>query len=60
MSERCPAVAPANEYCRIACQCDRPAGHDGPHVAELGPSSRRIWQGVSFAVNFPQQEGPQP
>jgi len=49
---RCTAVGPANEYCRVATRCERPAGHDGPHVAELGPSSRRIWDAVPFPVNY--------
>ena len=52
MIEQCDIVAPPTEYWQNATQCERPKGHDGPHVAIVSDSSRRIWQDVQFKMNF--------
>lgn len=38
--------------CEAVAQCERTAGHVGPHYAVLGPSSRRVWQDATFKMNF--------
>lgn len=50
--KRCSVVAPPTEYHKVSTQCERIEGHEGPHFAQLGLSSNRIWEDVSFKMNF--------
>ena len=52
MTDRCTNIALANEYWPAASRCERTDGHDGPHLATVSASSRRIWQDVPIKMNF--------
>lgn len=54
--EQCDAVALANEYCHATTRCGRDKGHAGPHVAMIGDSSRRIWDDVTFPINYQEEK----
>jgi hypothetical protein len=56
MTDRCEATAPATEFCQVETRCDLTTGHDGPHTAQLGVSSQRVWQDVTFPINYKEDE----
>lgn len=55
---RCPSIAEANEYWPARTQCMRPEGHEGAHWAQVAPTSTRMWEDVSFKMNFIEDEKP--
>lgn len=54
VAERCVSRSHSSFHPQV--RCERPSGHDGPHVADLGPSSRAIWDDVTFPINFLEDE----
>jgi len=52
----CEAAAPADEYCAVSSRCQLQKGHDGPHRAELGNHSTRMWDVVTFPINYAKEK----
>ena len=49
--DRCEVVAPATEILPET-RCERHRGHEGAHRAVAGSNALRMWDSVTFPINF--------